>query len=415
MLADPEPLTSQFAVSHSMLLNVVARPGDAFDAMRRLLTDNHEQPRAQRRHVRTAIQAYRSLLTAGVIERLAGPDHDGRTVRLTVDLPLNFALNQPLSTFALAATELLDVESETFALDVLSIIEATLEDPRQILSAQQYRARGEAVAAMKAEGIEYDERMELLDEVTYPKPLTELLGAAFELYCKGHPWLIDQQLSPKTVVRDMWERAMTFGEYVSYYGLTRSEGLVLRYLSDAYRALRSGVAAQARTEAVEDLTAWLGEVVHQVDSSLLDEWEQLTGPGAGTPSADVAPPTRRLTANTRVFTVMIRNALFRRVELAARRRYWELGELDAASGWDANAWQDALSGYFEEYDTIGIGANARGPGLLTITVEPTRWLVRQAFDDPDADHDWGISASVDLAASDEAGEAVLRVTDVNRW
>jgi superfamily II RNA helicase len=413
--AAPEALTSHFTVSHSMLLNVVARPGNAFVAMQKLLLDNHEAPSLQRRHVRTAIQAYRSLLTAGVLERLPEPDETGRTVRLTVDLPLHFALNQPLSTFALAAIELLDVSSETFALDVLSVIESTLEDPRQILSAQQYKARGEAVAAMKAEGIEYDERMELLEEVTHPQPLAELLQAAFEMYCKGHPWLIEHQLSPKSVVRDMWEGAMTFGEYVSFYGLTRSEGLVLRYLSDAYRALRAGVPAFARTDAVDELTDWLGEVVHQVDSSLLDEWSQLTEPSELLPAGEVAPPTRPLTDNTRVFTVMVRNAMFRRVELAARRRYWDLGELDGSAGWDAVTWQNALEQYFAEYDSIGLDADARGPALLHITVEPDQWLVRQVFDDPDEDHDWGIAATVDLAASDEAGEAVLRVTAVDRW
>jgi superfamily II RNA helicase len=414
--AEPEPLSSHFRVSHSMLLNVIARPGDAFAAMRSLLTDNHETPSAQRRHVRSAIQAYRSLVTAGVIERLETPDETGRTVRLTVDLPPNFALNQPLSTFALAAIELLDVESDTFALDVLSVIEATLEDPRQVLYAQESKARGEAVARLKAEGVEYEERMVLLEDVSYPRPLAELLEAAFAMYRKGHPWLGDHQLSPKSVVRDLWERAMSFGEYVAFYGLTRSEGLLLRYLSDAYRALRAGVPHAARTEAVEDLTSWLGELVHQVDSSLLDEWEQLTSPAPDPGAAAVlAPPTRALTANTRAFTVLVRNAMFRRVELAARRRYAELGELDAAAGWDADAWQDALTGYFDEYDRIGIGQNARGPSLFHVTAEPGRWLVRQVFDDPNADHDWGISAEVDLPASDEAGEAVVRITAVDRW
>jgi len=413
--ADPEPLSSQFAVSHSMLLNVVARPGDAFAAMRRLLTDNHEPSTARRRHVRSAVQAYRSLLVAGVLEPLPTPDETGRTVRLTVDLPLNFALNQPLSTFALAAIELLDVESDGFALDVLSVIEATLEDPRQILSAQQFKARGAAVAAMKAEGLDYDERIERLDSVTYPKPLEDLLEAAFEMYCRGHPWLIEHQLSPKSVVRDMWERAMTFGEYVSFYALTRSEGLVLRYLSDAYRALRAGIPAAARTEAVEDLTAWLGEVVHQVDSSLLDEWEQLTS-GEDLPvTGEAVPPTRPLTANTRAFTILVRNALFRRVELAARRRFAELGELDSASGWTAEAWQRTLEDYFAEYAEIGIGPDARGPALLKIDIEPNRWIVRQIFDDPAGDRDWGISAVVDLVASDEAGEAVIAVVSVGTW
>ena len=412
LAADPEPLTSHFAVSHSMLLNVLARAGDPVTAMRSLLFDNHEPPSSRRRHVRTAIQAYRSLLTAGVVERFDPPAADGRTIRLTVDLPANFALNQPLSTFALAAIELLDAESASFALDVLSVIEATLENPRQVLYAQQSKARGEAIARMKADGLEYDERMELLEEVTYPQPLAELLDAAFAMYCKGHPWLLGQQLAPKSIVRDLWERAMTFGEYVSFYGLNRSEGLVLRYLSDAYRALRAGVPPAARIEAVEDLTSWLGELVHQVDSSLLDEWEQLTSPDPAGEVLPVSAPSRPLTANVRAFTVLLRNAMFRRVELAAHRLYLELGELDAGDGWDAVAWQEALEGYFAEYQTIGIGATARGPALFVVEREPGTWLIRQILDDPAEDRDWGINAVVDLAASDEAGEAVFRITAV---
>jgi superfamily II RNA helicase len=414
--AEPEPLTSQLVVSHSMLLNVIARPGDAFAAMRSLLTDNHEPRAAQLRHIKQAIAAYRSLVAAGVVERLETPDRTGRTVRLTVDLPPNFALNQPLSTFALAAIELLDAESETFALDVVSVIESTLDDPRQVLSAQQFKARGEAVAQMKAEGIEYDERMELLDEVTHPKPLAELLEAAYEMYRAGHPWVADYAVSPKSVVRDMWERAMTFNELVAFYGLSRSEGLVLRYLADAYRALRAGVPAAARTEEVKDLVEWLGETVRQVDSSLLDEWEQLTSPSPDAVPAALAVPSRPrpVTANARAFTALVRNALFRRVELAALRRYDDLGDLDAASGWDADTWADALEDYYDEHDEIGTGADARGPQLLIITVEPQRWQVRQIFDDPAGDHDWGISAEVDLPASDEAGTAVVRVIDVNR-
>src|SRR5690606_375418 len=240
-------LTSNMRVSTAMILDMVDRPGDPFAAMRRLLTDNHEPRKRQLRLVREAVGIARSLLQAGVLERLDEPEPDGRRYRLTVDLPPNFALYQQLSTFALAAIDLLDPASQTYALDVVSVIEATLEDPRQILAAQLKKARGEAIAAMKAEGIEYDERIELLDEVSYPKPLEELLEHAFEVYLQSNPWAADAQLSPKSVVREMWERAMTFREYVSEYGLTRSEGSVLRYLSDAVKALRSGVPAAART------------------------------------------------------------------------------------------------------------------------------------------------------------------------
>jgi len=411
--ADPEPLTSSFKVTHAMVLNVIARPGDAFAAMKHLLTDNHEDRSAQRRHIHQAIAIYRALLAGGVVERLEEPDSEGRFVRLTVDLQFDFALNQPLSPFALAAISLLDVEAPSYPLDVLSVIESTLDDPRQVLSAQQFRARGEAVAQMKADGIAYEERLDLLDAVTYPKPLTDLLDDAYDVYRQGHPWVLDYSLSPKSVVRDMYERALTFTEYVAFYGLSRSEGLVLRYLADAYKALRQTVPDEAKTEELADLIEWLGEIVRQVDSSLIDEWERLRNPA----DADLAPADSRpatVTSNVRAFRVLVRNALFQRVRLAALGHYPELGSLDGACGWDAVAWEDALEGYFEVHDEIGTGADARGPALLIIDQQPGRWVVRQIFDDPAGDHDWGISAVVDLGASDEAGSAVVSITDIGQ-
>jgi hypothetical protein len=264
---------------------------------------------------------------------------------------------------------------------------------------------------MKAEGIEYEQRLELLEDVTHPKPLAELLEAAYDMYRRGHPWVADHELAPKSVVRDMYERAMTFTEYVSFYGLTRSEGLVLRYLADAYKALRQTVPEDAKSEELVDLEEWLGELVRQVDSSLIDEWERLRNPTDSLEAAPVAEPPA-VTRNVRAFRVLVRNALFRRVELAALRRYDQLGELDAEDGWDASAWAEALEPYFDEYSDIGTGPEARGPALLVIDAGRDRWTVRQIFDDPDSDHDWGISAEVDLAASDEAGAAVVRVTHV---
>ncbi|PND58778.1 DEAD/DEAH box helicase [Mycobacterium sp. ENV421] len=413
--ATPEPLTSNMRVSTAMILDVVDRPGDPFVAMRRLLTDNHEPRKRQLQHIREAVGIARSLLQAGVLERLDEPQADGRRYRLTVDLPPDFALNQPLSTFALAAVGVLDPDSETFALDVVSVVEATLEDPRQILAAQLNKARGEAVAAMKADGIEYDERIELLDDVSYPKPLEELLGHTFEVYLHTNPWAADSRLSPKSVVREMWERAFTFREFVSVYGLTRSEGAVLRYLSDAFKALRSSVPTAARTEEFTDIVEWLGELVRQVDSSLLDEWEELTSPDQPH-DVPVAVPMRPrpVTGNVRAFTAMVRNALFRRVMLFARRRWHELGELDAGSGWSAQRWLEVGDDYFEEHSEVGTGADARGPALLIIDRGPDVWRVRQILDDPAGDHDWGIEVEVDVEASDEAGAPALRVVDVGR-
>jgi superfamily II RNA helicase len=414
--ADPEPLTSHMRVTTAMVLDVVDRPGDPFAAMRRLLTGNHEPRKKQLRLIREAIGIARSLLQAGVLERLDVPEPDGRRYRLTVDLPPDFALNQPLSTFALAAIDLLDPDGDTYPLDVVSVIEATLDDPRQVLAAQLNKAKGEAVAQMKAEGIEYDERIELLEDVGYPKPLDELLGHAFEVYVRSNPWAADAHLSPKSVVREMWERAMTFKEFVGTYQLTRAEGAVLRYLSDAFKALRSGVPAAARTEELTDLVEWLGELVRQVDSSLLDEWEQLTAPDQS-PAEPVAVPARPrpLTGNERAFTAMVRNALFRRVELWARRRWYDLGELDRTSGWDADRWGEVVQAYFAEHDEVRTGADARGPALLVWDRgTPGVWRVRQIVDDPDGHHDWGLDAEVDLAASDEEGAPVLRLVSAGR-
>ena len=427
--APPEPLTSQFSVSHAMVLNVLARPsGDPVEAMTRLLTDNHEPPAARGRHVRQAVRVYRSLREAGVVDRVrrTGPDGRGRwTVRLAVALPEEFALNQPLSPFALAALDMLDPAEPTYALDVVSVIESTLDDPRSVLVAQEKRARGEAVAAFKAEGYEYDERMALLEDVTYPRPLAEALEGAFAVYRRTNPWVLDHVPSPKSVVRDMVERASTFTEYVSQYGLERAEGVLLRYLADAYRALRQTVPPGRRDGELTDVVEWLGEVVRGVDASLLDEWERLQD-GAGSGASDrveAAPP--RLTGNVRAFRVMVRNAMFRRVQLAAREDWHGLGALGDVDAdgvpWTADRWRDALDPYFDEHDELGTGPDARGPALLLVTEGapgtppgPGRWSVRQLLDDPAGDHDWRIDALVDLGASDEAGEAVVAVTAAGR-
>ncbi|MFD5224226.1 DEAD/DEAH box helicase [Microbacterium sp. NPDC058342] len=406
--SEPETLTSHMQITSAMMLNVIARGGDVFANMRALVYDNHEPRQRQRMLALRALGIFRTLLESGVVE--VGPDG----VRLTVDLQPNFALNQPLSPFALAAFELLDPDSPQFALDMISIVESTLDDPRAILSQQEFIARGEAVAAMKAEGIEYDERMELLEQITWPKPLEELLGVAFQTFSAAQPWIRDFELHPKSVVRDMYERAMSFGEYVAFYKTARSEGVVLRYLSDAYRAASQTIPEHLKTEELRDLIEWLGELVRQVDSSLLDEWQSLvSGLPAGPEEEPVVPPApKRVTTNVRAFRILVRNELFRRVQLAAREDVEALAELDAGLG--ADGWDAALDAYFAEHDEIGTGPDARSSALLIIEEGAAEWTVRQILDDPAGDHDWRISATVELAASDEAGEAVIHVTGVGR-
>ena len=456
--AAPEPLTSQFSVTHTMVLSVLARPGDPVAAMYQLLTDNHEPRGPRNMHIRRAVEIYRSLRTAGVVEHRDAAwrrAHPGEPyVHLTVDLPREFALNAPLSPFALASIDLLDDESPDFALDVVSIIEATLEDPRPLLYGQQRAARGEAIGQMKAEGMEYEERMEALEEITWPKPLAELLEAALATYRQTNPWVGDAELKSKSVVREMVESAMTFSELVSRYDVGRSEGVVLRYLTDAYRALRQVVPDRARTEEVEEIITWLGALIRAVDSSLLDEWESLSAPATGevpTPPSDsrLSPDgeERRFgegpdgepiafTRNRHAFRLVTRNAVFRRLELVANERHEALGQMHEADGWDEERWATAMAPYWQEYDWLGTDAQARASALVEILERPARedllragvaedddaalslaerhraWLVRQTFDDPEGHHDWGMSVLVDLDASDEAKGAVLRVLEV---
>jgi superfamily II RNA helicase len=287
--AVPEQLTSQFRVTTAMILQLLARGGDPVATAYRLLTDNHDPPRPRNPHLRAAARIYRSLMAGGIVQH-DGAHTDPPRVRLVVDLPADFALNQPLAPFALAALDMLDPTEPDYALDAVSVFEATLDNPRAVLIAQEKAAKTAAVAAMKADGIEYNERMARLDQITHPQPLAEFLNATYSIYQRTHPWVADYELSPKSVVREMRESAMTFNEFISRYDLARSEGVVLRYLTDAYRALRDSVPPSAATDELDQIVDWLGDVVRGVDSSLLEEWERLAADAAAS-TAEEHPTT----------------------------------------------------------------------------------------------------------------------------
>jgi len=427
--ATPEALVSRMRVNHAMILNVIHQRADPAATMRALIEDNHEDERGRQRLAEQAHSLNEELLASGVLERLSEPDQYGRTLQLAPALQDDFALNQPLASFALDAFDLIDPESENHALDVVSVLESILDDPFPVLMAQASKERGEAVAEMKADGIEYEERMRLLEEVTYPRPLAEPLEQALRLYREAHPWVLESDLSPKSVVRDMYETGRTFSEFVAFYGVARSEGLVLRYLSDAYRALRQTVPERVKSDDMDDIIEWLGETVRQIDSSLLDEWAALTDPesvaraAAAAAAGEPLAPPRPITANERAFRVMIRNAMFQKVQLAARDRFTDLGQLETAGAaltdppgravMKAAEWKAALGDYWDEYETMDAGPAARAPELLMIERSAAgngarTWTVRQIINDPEAHHDWAIVATVDLDASDAAGEPVIR-------
>ena len=420
----PEPLESSFDVTHQMVLNVLSRPGDGGAALKRLLLDNHEPRKRQRRHIRKAIGVYRSLRAAGIVEELDEPDDEGRRVRIGVDLQDQFALHQPLSLFALEVIPELDVDEPGHALDVLSVVESVLENPGVVQAAQVNRLKSELVARLKMEGVGYEERMDRLAEVHPPRPLAEFLYGTFDVFRSHHPWVGDENVKPKSVAREMFEFGYGFRDYIGHHGLKRSEGTVLRYLTDAYKGLVQNVPPVARTDEVADLEAWLGATVRQVDSSLLEEWERLRNPdgtdtfdGAASPTPDDRPD---VTAEPRAFRVMVRNEVFRWVQLLARREHAALAEVPAVGGqaWAAEVVAEAIAPYWDDFAEIPTDAHARGAGFFVLDdsggTGADTWPVTQTIADPDGFHEWVLEGTVDLTASREEGRAVVTLKAIRR-
>ena len=478
--AAPEALQSHFEMTHSTVLNVLGGAADAGRDPAEHLVDlalhNDDQPLPANPHIRHLADIYTSLLQAGVVEHLSSSRAQELGVsrlQLVADLPDDFALNQPLSPFALAAFELLDPDSPTFALDVISIVEAVLEDPRPLLYAQENQAKAAAVASMKAQGMEYDERMAALEEISWPKPLEELLSPAFSVYARSNPWVGDLELSPKSVIREMIENAMTFTELISRYDVGRSEGVILRYLSDAYRMMRQVIPEEIMTEELDSMISWLADLIRSVDSSLLDEWEAMMN-GEELAEAESAASAVGLerafgadesgaiafTANRHAFRNAVRRALFTFVELMSRDDVDGLERATAQAAdndelfaqvapWTGDDWDHALERYWAEHDWIDINQGARSQALCALEEQVSGedvlalmpfsvrdnanqrsrfeafaravdeappgsvWLATQTITDPEGNMDWRIAALVDLGASDKEKRVVLTVLTVD--
>lgn len=403
----PETLTPRLRITHSMVLAEVMQGGDAMARVRKLIGDSAQSDEQKLRLYERADEVFATLIDAEVVQKTVDPDGSIRYATM-VEIPEDFALDQPLSPFLLAALELLDPESESYAYDLISMVESTLENPWQILRVQERRARDEAMAAMRAEGIEYDERIERIAEVTYPKPLEELLDRAYESYCEKVPWARDFQLSPKSVLRDMLESANDFRSYVSGFGMSRSEGTLLRYLSEAYRSLSRTVPPEKVNDQLREIIDWLGFTIRTVDSSLVDEWES-----AGRDSLSAAPPTAKdqVVRDRHGITLLVRNALWQRVRLFAARDTKRLGELDIDWGWGERRWREVSDAFFETHGFVRLDGDARSTQFFSIDETPEkpehRWMVTQVISDSDEDRDFQIKAELLLDETQENGEVAF--------
>ena len=413
--AAPEQLKPRLRVTNSMVLSQVERGGDAYARVLALIDGSLQTPEEKLSLTTRAQEIFSTLVDTGVIVRTQTEDARGEEneagwdYALTVDLPDDFALDQPLSPFLLSALDMLDPESDSYTMDLVSIVEATLEDPKQVLRAQERVARDRAMAAMKAEGVEYEERLERIQDVTYPKPLEDELDAAFDIYCERVPWARDYELRPKSVLRDMLEGASDFKGYVQRYNIARSEGILLRYLAEAYRALDRTVPLEKRNDELDQIVSWLGFALRSIDSSLVEEWEA-AGMADG---IDAAPPipADAVVRDRRGVELLVRNALFRRVRLAAAGKAATLGQIDGAWGMSEARWKRALEAYHDAHEEILVDADARSTAFFSLDESDEKaahvWHAHQIFSDEDGDRDFGIMATVDLDATQEEGEAVF--------
>ncbi len=399
--APPEQLASRFQVSHGMLLNVLSRRGDGCAALRGIIRDSHETDAAKAAHRKRAWQLFRALVARGIVEIVPRQD-DGSKVRVNVDLQDDFSMDQELSLFLLEAIPLLDAASPSYGLDLLTLVESILENPEVILRRQLDKIKDRAVAQMKADGVEYDRRMEELEKLEYPKPLRDFVYATFNAFADRHPWVGEENIRPKSIAREMFENFRSFAEYVMDYDLERVEGLLLRHLHSVSKVLVQTVPDSVKTDEVLEMEAYFRAMVRGVDSSLADEWERMRGAGgatAGVPAAagvDLRPPAADADTGraTRALTAAVRTRVF------AFLREWEKGP-------DAEAFR-------AEHGSIRFDPEGRNVRHTSITPseDGLAWRVQQMLVDTEGHNDWMAEFDVDLAASREAPEPVVTVRAV---
>lgn len=414
----PEPLESRFDVDHGMLVSVLERvpredpSGTGYRQLIDLIGYSHESEGHKRRLRRRAAQLFRALRRAGVVE-VEPLFSGGCGVRVAEDLQQNFAMHETLSLYVVEAAAALDREAPDFPLTLLSLVEAVLENPTPILLEQTNRARSQRLAELKAQGVPYEERIQRLEEISYPKPEEEFLRATFELFAERHPWVESANLRPKSVAREMVESYRGFVDTVREYQIGRSEGLLLRYLSQVHNTLVKTVPAEVKTEAVFDLIAYLHAIVQRVDSSLIDAWEGLLRPEERPERSLAEAPPFDLARHERLLVARARAELHLLVAALARRDFEEAAALvdqDPDDPFTPERFEAALAPFFEEYGEIVFTPAARRAEHTLVKRSGARsWEVFQKLLDPAGDQLWVVEGVVDLRARRDAEGPLLRL------
>jgi hypothetical protein len=351
---------------------------------------------------------FKSLLDAGIVE--VAPE---RGVVVNAELQDDFSLNHALSLYLLETIELCDRTTESYALDLLTLVESILENPEFVLMRQLDKMKTEKMAEMKAAGVEFDQRIAELEKLEYPKPNREFIYDTFNAFARRHPWVGEDNIRPKAIARDMFEKFQSFSEYVKEYGLERGEGILLRYLSDVYKTLVQTVPAPAKTNEVSELVTYFGAIVRAVDSSLLDEWEMMR---RGVPGEVAAAPEvvvtgeADVTADEKEFTVLVRNAVFAFVRALARKDWLAAAAMVEKGEWTADRLDAEFTAFFAEHAALRTDPKARSPeNTRIVSKDDGLWQVEQILLDTEEANDWALVFAIELGRSREEARPVLEL------
>jgi superfamily II RNA helicase len=414
--APSEPLQSSFKVSHGMLLNVLSRKGDGRAAMRALIRDCHNTETSKQAMRREAFQLFRALVDRNIIE--IRPRGTQPRLRVNLDLQDDFSLNQTLSLYCIDSLGLLDTTQAGYPLKLLSVVESILEDPAVILRKQLDKLKDDKVTEMKAAGIDYDKRMEELEKLEYPKPERDFIYDSFNRFAAAHPWVGDENIKPKSIAREMFERYASFADYINLYGLKRAEGLLLRHLTNVYRVLENTVPPDFKTEAVDEVVTYLENLLRMTDSSLLDEWETLRNPDFQ-PGREVKQPRavepQDITRDREAFTRRVRNEVFRFLRMLANGDYaeidenFDLGKLFPDARWKYTELKQAMTAYHQRHAWIRLDPPARNQinTRITESEDRTHWTIEQTLIDPDEHNDFQIVFSLSIPVARTSGSVTL--------
>jgi superfamily II RNA helicase len=407
--SDPEPLRSRFVVTHGMILNLLQSPANAtawgggYRRLVEIVAASHDVTN-KTRHRRDAAVLFRALRTAGIIHLVPlnakKPDAPGRAVQVDTSLQYDFSLNHTLSLYLLDALKRLELASESYAVNAVSLVESILENPTVVLQAQENKAKGDKIGELKASGMEYEERMVELEKISYPKPCAEFIYDTFNEFVARHPWVARESIRPKSIARDMAERFAAFNDYIKEFSLARSEGVLLRYLTQAYKMLVQTIPDAAKTDELLDIIAFIRAIVAHVDTSLLQEWERMLHPPEAVAAPGAEKRLKHLGEDPRAFAARVRAELHALVRALALREWDDAVasvRFDPDDTWRPERFEAAMAEYFAEYPELRWGHEARFPKftLLTATGDRT-WRVRQVMVDPEGDNSWALEGDIDL-------------------